>query len=98
MSNRRHLEKRRRKYNQTLKPFVGFVSHSGWFLRYTGNPLAAHPIVVEPVRTQRRDNTYRDEAVDDWALGRRTKVVAYYGHRFVRYFDRGGWGEWEDIA
>ncbi|SIC88801.1 Uncharacterised protein [Mycobacteroides abscessus subsp. bolletii] len=45
-----------------------------------------------------RENTYRDEAVDDWTLGRRTAVVTYYGDRFVRFFDRGGWGEWENVS
>ena len=45
-----------------------------------------------------RENTYRDEAVDDWTMGRRATVVTYYGDRFVRFFDGGGWGEWEDIA
>ncbi len=51
-----------------------------------------------PLLPKRRENTYRDEAVDDWTLGRRTAVVTYYGDRFVRFFDRDGWGEWEDIA
>lgn len=99
MSNRRHLEKRRRKYNQTLKPFVGFVPHSGWFLRYTSNPLAANPIVVEPIRTQRRWNTYLPDAMWELLYGARYSVVQQgSGGGFVRTVGHPGIGYVDQVV
>lgn len=65
--------------------------------RRVDNPFVGSAEVA-PLPPKRRENTYRDEAVDDWTLGRRTTVVTYYGDRFVRFFDRGGWSEWEVVA
>lgn len=69
----------------------------GLVFRRSPNPFLEREEVGE-LLPKRRENTYRDEAVDDWTLGRRTAVVTYFGDRFVRFFDRGGWSEWEDIA
>lgn len=69
----------------------------GTVFRRSPNPFLEREEVGE-LLPKRRENTYRDEAVDDWTLGRRETVVTYYGDRFVRFFDRGGWGEWEQIV
>ncbi|SLG47670.1 Uncharacterised protein [Mycobacteroides abscessus subsp. abscessus] len=69
----------------------------GMVFRRSPNPFLEREEVGE-LLPKRRENTYRNEAVDDWTLGRWTTVVTYYGDRFVRFFDRGGWGEWEDIS
>ncbi|EUA84273.1 hypothetical protein I541_1063 [Mycobacteroides abscessus] len=50
------------------------------------------------IHPKRRENTYRDEALDDWAQGHRSTVVAYYGDRLIRYTYADGWGDWEQIA
>lgn len=69
----------------------------GLLFRTSRHPFLEREIAARLPR-KRRENTYRDEAVDDWVMGRRATVATYYGGRFVRFFDRGGWSEWEDIA
>ncbi len=70
---------------------------AGLVRRQCVNPFAESE-EVSPLPPKRRENTYRDEAVDDWVTGRRATVATYYEGRLIRFFDRGGWGEWEQIA
>ncbi|WP_457062739.1 hypothetical protein [Mycobacteroides abscessus] len=53
-----------------------------------------------PLLPKRGENTYRDEAMQDWVFGLRGFLVASYGGVFQRFDNDGadGWGTLEMIS
>ncbi|SIE08610.1 Uncharacterised protein [Mycobacteroides abscessus subsp. abscessus] len=67
--------------------------------RRVDNPFAGSEEVA-PLPPKRRENTYRDEAMQDWVFGLRRFLVASYGGVFQRFDNDGadGWGTLERIS